>query len=445
MKILLIQPRMTRRPMDTTLKARMSPSLALLTIKNLTPSCHTVKVINENIQAIEYNQRPDLVAITVTVDVLGRAAKIAKCFRDLGIPVVAGGIHITAAPETAEGLFDALLIGRAEETWLPMLDDLRQNGLQSEYRDSYRQKNIKSPDYRIDSAGKYFCTNIVSTSRGCPHQCDFCYNSSGDSVPYMNRPMEDVLADIDAIGRKHILFIDDNFCGNPRWTMAFLDALIPLGIRWSAAVCADIVKHPDLLDKMKESGCQSLFIGFESINATSLRQVHKTQNRVEEYEKLIHELHRREIMVHASLVFGLPDDDLQTFSQTLKWLVEHKIETATAHILTPYPGTGLYGRMLQQGKIVDHDLAHYDTAHVVFSPEKMTAQQLYAGYIDFYKQFYTLKNILRRLPQSNQQRIPYLCFSLFYRKFGRFTQQLINLIPLNTLGRMAAWVSYRPR
>ncbi|MDR2932993.1 MAG: radical SAM protein [Oscillospiraceae bacterium] len=316
MKILAIQPKMTRRPMDTDLKAKMSPSLALLTIKSLTPSCHTVKIVNENIERIDFDEDVDLVAITVTVDALSRAARIAGRFREKGIPVVAGGIHITSAPYTAEGLFDALLIGRAESTWPDLLDDMAHRRIKSVYRDSCRDRVIQKPDYSIEKKSRYIYTNVVSTSRGCPHRCDFCYNSSADAVPYMNRPVEDVLRDIDAIGRKHILFIDDNFCGNPEWTGAFLDALIPLKIKWSAAVCADIAKHPHLLDKMVESGCQSLFIGFESINSSSLRGVHKSQNDVGTYDKLIHELHSRGIMINASLVFGLQYDYVLTFTRT---------------------------------------------------------------------------------------------------------------------------------
>lgn len=444
MDILLIQPRMKRRPMDTGLKAKMSPSLALLTIRSLTPPCHTVRIVNENIEPVDYDCTPDLVAITVTVDALHRAGEIARRFRTRGIPVVAGGIHITGAPDTAEGLFDAILLGRAEATWLPMLGDLANGNLQSRYQDRYQDQHIASPDYRIESAEKYIYTNVVSTSRGCPHRCDFCYNSSAGSVPYINRPIGDVLGDIDRIGKRYILFIDDNFCGNPKWSAKFLDALIPRNIKWSAAVCADIVKHPTLLDKMKESGCQSLFIGFESINPRSLQKVHKTQNNVELYENLVQALHSRGIMINASLVFGLPDDDIDTFSRTLAWLVRHKIETATAHIMTPYPGTRLYEQMLAQGDIIDNDLSHYDTAHVVFRHRQMSGEQLYEGYVGFYKHFYSFANIFRRLPADRRQRIPYLCFNLFYRKFGRFTEGLSGLVPLNALGKLAAWLSYHP-
>lgn len=444
MNILLIQPRVTCRPMDTSLKAKMAPSLALLTIRGLVPSCHTVTIINENIESLDYSLTPDLVAITVTVDALNRAAEIAKRFRASGVPVVAGGIHITGAPDTAENLFDALLIGRAEATWPPMLEDLAKGTLKRIYRDTYQDRRIASPDYRVDNAGKYVYTNVISTSRGCPYRCDFCYNSAANSVPYTNRPIDDVLEDIYAIGKQHILFIDDNFCGNPSWTMAFLDRLIPLNIKWSAAACVDIVTRPALLDKMKLSGCQSLFIGFESINQSALSTVHKTQNDVSLYEKLVDELHNRGIMVNASLVFGLPGDDVHTFRHTLEWLIHHKVETATAHIMTPYPGTKLHAQMLADGKIIEHDLSHYDTAHVVFRHDNMTGNQIYDGYLNFYKKFYSFRNILRRLPQNPKQRVPYLFFNFFYRKFGRFTELLSRLIPLNALGRFAAWVSYHP-
>jgi len=323
-----------------------------------------------------------------------------------------------------------------------MLNDLINNCLQSQYHDDYRDKRIAGPNYRIEHTSKYIYTNVVSSSRGCPYQCDFCYNSAAGSVPYINRPINAVLEDIYAIGKRHILFIDDNFCGNPKWTMDFLDALVGLNIKWSAAVCSDIVTRPALLDKMKESGCQSLFIGFESINPVSLQKVHKTQNNVDLYEKLVDELHARGIMINASLVFGLPDDDAHTFSRTLEWLLRHKIETATAHIMTPYPGTKFYEQMLVQGKIIDHDLSHYDTAHVVFQHERMAEREIYEGYLNFYRQLYSFRNIFHRLPNDKNQWIPYLCFNLFYRKFGRFSEGLSQIVPLNTLGRLAAYLSY---
>ena len=241
---------------------------------------------------------------------------------------------------------------------------------------------------------------------------------------------------------KHIMFIDDNFIGNPDWTYELLTRIKPMKIKWNAAATADIVNHLELLDLMKESGCKSLFIGFESLNPLSLKSVHKRQNNVEVYERLVHEIHSRGIMVNASIVFGLPDDEPNVFEATLEWLVKNKIATVTSHIMTPYPGTPLYQRMLKEGKIVDFDLSHYDTAHVVFRPDKMTAEQLYKGYIGFYKRFYSFKNIIKRTPDCKSQRAAFYLFNFMYRKYGRFISFMANLIPLGTLGRVATRLSY---
>lgn len=194
---------------------------------------------------------------------------------------------------------------------------------------------------------------------------------------------------------------------------------------------------------MKDTGCQSLFIGFESLNAEALEGVNKKQNSVVKYDKLVEALHSRGIMINASFVFGLDGDDQTTFKATLEWIVKNKIETVTSHILTPFPGTKLYEEFLEQKRIVDFDLSHYNTANVVFAPKNMTAQELYDGYIWLYKELYSLKNILRRLPEARKQRIPYLAFNLLYRKFGSFTEKLCRLITFNRIGRFAKYISYK--
>ena len=429
--------------MDTGLKAKMSPSLALLTIVNLTPAEHNVIIVNENISRVDFDYPADLVAITVTVDVLNRAAQIAGAFRKRGVSVVAGGIHITADPENALPFFDAVCVGRDETTWPKLLGDIAEGRLRKIYYDDHNDPTICAPNYHVPDAKKYIYNNIVSASRGCPFRCAFCYNSCNKATPYLNRPAADVLRDIEAIHRKHILFVDDNFIGNPQWTREFLTALLPYRVKWSAAVSANILDYPELLDLMEQSGCQSLFIGFETINQQSLDAVHKRQNHTARYEDIVRELHRRGVMVNASIVFGLPGDGPDVFRNTLDWMMAHKVETVTAHILTPYPGSALYRDMLAKNLITDFDLSHYNTAHVVFRPEKMSAEQLYQGYIRFYKELYSFKNILKRIPDNRRQRIPYLCFNLLYRKYGGFTELLSRVIPLELLGQLAARISYK--
>lgn len=445
MKIKLIQPAMLPRPMDTKLKTRMSPSLALLTIANLTPKEHEVIIENENVENIDFDEPVDLVAITVTVDVMNRALEISKEFQNRGVTVIAGGIHITADPEGTVNSFDAIIIGMAERVWAKVLKDKENNSLKKIYYDmeNIQGNEIVSPKYDIIDNKKYLYTNIISTSRGCPFQCDFCYNSCTNSLKtYINRTIDHVIKDINALNTRHIMFIDDNFIGNPKWTREFLKKIKPLKLKWNAAVTSNIVDMPELLDEMKESGCQSLFIGFESINSKSLESVHKVQNSVSRYEKLVDEIHKRGIMINASFVFGLDEDDVSVFKNTLEWIVKNKIETVTSHILTPYPGTKLYASLIEENRIVDFNLSNYNTAHVVYKPKNMTEKELYNGYLWIYKEVYTFKNIMKRLPKSKKQWIPFLAFNFLYRKFGKLTEVLCNIVSFENIGRFSRWLAY---
>ena len=170
---------MMMRPMDTRLKTRMAPSLALLTIANIFHKKHTVIIENENIEDINFNEVVDIVGITVTVDVIARAIEIAKVYQSKGIPVVVGGIHITAFPEGAKKYFDALSIGLAEKTWPDIIRDFQDGKLKKIYwcNEEIKGSEIISPGYHLIDTKKYLYCNVISTSRGCPFQCDFCYNS----------------------------------------------------------------------------------------------------------------------------------------------------------------------------------------------------------------------------------------------------------------------------
>lgn len=436
MYVKLIQPKMRKRPMDTDLKTHMSPPLGLLTIVALLRDEHRVIVENENIRPVEFFDGPDIVGISVTVDTLPRAMEIAAEFRKRGIPVVAGGIHITTALETIPpDAFDTLCIGPAEGTWPRIMQDFASGALKPVYRceGGFTGADIVSPAYDTISRRDYLYCNIVHTSRGCPFRCDFCYNSSGEH-PYLKRPIEDVLRDIHTVGRKHIMFIDDNFAGDPRWTRQLLHVITPLKIRWNAAVSLNAALDTGLLDLMKRSGCEGLFIGFESVNADSLAAVHKGQNSLDRYEQAVRNIHERGMMVNASFVFGLDGDTPETFRNTLDWIVRNRIETVTSHIMTPYPGTVCYDRMQAEGRILTDDLSLYNTANVVFRPAQMTAEELQHGYLWMYRQIYSFRNILRRMPQKPDQRAAYLMFNLLYRKFGRFSDWLCHRVGYERIG-----------
>lgn len=428
--------------MDTDLKTHMAPPLGLLTIVNIVRKEHMVVLENENIESIHFD-KPDIVGISVTVDVLPRAIEIAREFRRQGVVVAAGGIHITTAADTVpENAFDVLCVGAAEGTWPDILKDLEHGTLKPVYRclQSLRGSDIVPPTYDFIKENQYLYTNVIHTSRGCPFRCDFCYNSGADR-PFINREIDDVIREIKRIGRKHIMFIDDNFIGNKDWTYRFLNALKPLNIKWNAAVSINAAEDETLLDLMKESGCQGLFIGFESIHAASIADVHKVQNQKTAYENAVSAIHKRGIMINASFVFGLDGDTEETFGKTLDWIVKNKIETVTSHILTPYPGTALHARLLREGRIISDDLSLYNTAHVVFRPKNMTEKELEDGYLWLYRKVYSIKNIIKRLPEAKPQRSAYLMFNLFYRKWGRFSDFLCRIITYKRIGMLGEKLS----
>ncbi len=443
MKILLIQPKMQKRPMDTDFKTKMSPSLALLTLLNLTGNEHEVIMLNENVEAIDYNLCVDLVAITITLDVFNRGVDIAKRFMQRGIPVVAGGIHITCDPDSCEGAFTSICVGPAERVWGRILKDAEKGELKSRYCDfeNFRGEEVVSPNYSFTTAKEYLFTNVVSTSRGCQNKCAFCYNSSKNCV-HVKRPIKDVIEDIRTINKKFIYFIDDNFISDIEYTFKLLKQIKRFNIRWGCAVTTDINNHIDLLEEMARAGCQSVFIGFESINTKSLKSVNKA-NKVGEYEKMIRNIHERGIMVNASMVFGLDGDDKTVFKNSIDWLVKMKVETLTSHILTPYPGTRVYDKMLSENRIRDFDLSKYNTSNVVFKPLHLSEEELKAGYLWVYKEFYSFKNIYRRLPVNKKQRRTYLIFNILYRKYGVFFSKVSRVIPMNLMGRVAEKIAYK--
>ena len=435
MKITLIQPLMQMRPMDTRLKIRMAPSLGLLTVAQTIREGNEITILNENIDdVIDYNLPTDIVGITVTVDTLPRAAEISAEYRKRGVTVVAGGIQITSCPESAEGLFDILCIGYAEKTWPLIVKDVAAGNPKPRYASiRIAPEEILAPAYDMIDHSKYLFVNVISASRGCPFKCEFCYNSTPNiRNSFVCRPIEDVINDIKVLKRKHVMFIDDNFIGNPKWTFEFLRRIKPMKIKWNAAVSANVVDIPGMLDLMKESGCQGLFIGFESINEESIRRADKGQNSTTNYDRLVHEIHSRGIMINASFVFGLDDDDPSTFPRTLEWIVDHKIETVTSHILTPYPGTRQHARMREEGRITSTDQRRYTTSEVVFSPMKMNPEELRKGYLEIYEKIYSWRNIFRRLPRS--ERMAYLLFNLVYRKYGRLTDRICSFVGFNRIG-----------
>lgn len=446
MWIKLISPQMSHRPMDSALKTHMAPPLALLVLGALTPKRHRVTVEDENVECVPLGDMPDLVGITVKVDTAYRANEISNHYRRRGIPVVFGGIHPTVCPELNLEHADAVVIGEAESIWADVLRDVENRSLKRLYHGNRPGDLAQSPvpQWELIAGKNYLYTNTLCVGRGCSWRCDFCYNSAPNLVPgYRAKPLENIVAEIESLGTRHVMFIDDNFIGNPTKAHQLLKRIAPLGLTWHTAVSVDIGHHDDIIDMMAKTGCKSLFIGFETINGANLTTCGKKQNCVHDYRSTITKIHSRGMMVNASLVFGFDGDGPGVFKETMDWLADNKVETMTAHILTPYPGTRFYDRLREERRIIDADLRHYNTSQVVFRPSGMTPDQLREGYLWMYREFYSWKRIWQRLPAAKSQWAAYLAFNLLYRKYGPVTAAIGKLGLMGTLGRVGKSLAYR--
>ena len=231
--------------------------------------------------------------------------------------------------------------------------------------------------------------------------------------------MDDALAEINRLPGRHLYFLDDHLFGNPRFAGALFDGMRGMGRLWQAAGTVQAVLRPELLEKAVASGLRSLFVGFETLNPSNLQEQHKYQNLNRDYGTAIRRLHDLGVMVNGSFVFGMDNDDETVFDRTVEWAVKQGIETATFHILTPYPTTALYERMAQQERLLHSNWDLYDTRHVVYRPAKLTPEALEAGYWRAYRDFYRWSSIFQGAWTKERwnERLRHVAYATGWKKF----------------------------
>lgn len=399
MKLLLIAPSWADPLWKKEKTKGIFPPLNLAIVAALTPQDWEVRIVDENLEDVDTGVEADLVGITAMTSLAPRAYQIADAFRAQGVKVVLGGIHPTAVPEEAIQHADAVVIGEAEATWPQLIKDFLASRLQPFYRPArYPSLEGLCPARRqLLNRSRYLLPSTLYTTRGCPFACSFCSVTTFFGHTYRFRPVEEVIKEISTLSNKLVAFVDDNIIGNLRYARQLFQALVPHQITWFSQGSLNIAKHPDLLDLARESGCIGLFIGFESLSPATLKEMHKKQNQVEEYEQAIATIHQHGLSVEGAFVFGFDQDDEGVFERTVNFARRNKLEAAQFAILTPYPGTPLYAEMEKQGRIIDRNWAHYDVSHVVFAPRGMSARALQEGRNWAWKEFYSLRSIAGRL------------------------------------------------
>jgi radical SAM superfamily enzyme YgiQ (UPF0313 family) len=400
MKIKMILPALTEAlsPYFRPIKYSLFPPLGLATLAGYCDLTDEIVIRDEHVEEIDLDDEPDVVVIQAYITSARRSYELAGHYRRRGAHVCLGGLHVTSLPDEARRHADTIFIGPGEDTWPRFLRDYRAGKAAAEYRSTVRTL-ADLPPIRRDLIKRhlYFVPNSIVVSRGCPHVCDFCYKEAffEGGRGYYTQTVDAALAEISRLPGRHLYFLDDHLFGDPRFAAALFDGMRGMGRLWQAAGTVQSVLRPGLLEKAVDCGLRSLFVGFETLNRNALRDLRKFQNLRREYSAAVRRLHDLGVMINASFVFGMDGEDEDVFERTVAWAIEQGIETATFHILTPYPGTALYRRMRAAGRMLHDDWDLFDTRHAVYRPIGFRPEQLEAGYWRAYREFYRWRSIFR--------------------------------------------------
>jgi radical SAM superfamily enzyme YgiQ (UPF0313 family) len=420
----MILPALTEAvsPFWRPIKYSLFPPLGLATLAGYLADDDEIDLQDEHVEPLRLDDSPDLVVIQVYVTSAYRAYALADHYRAQGAHVCLGGLHVTSLPEEAAHHADTIFLGPGEDTWPAFLADFRAGCPRPVYR-SQQRTLAGLPPIRRDLIKRhlYLVPNSIVVSRGCPHRCDFCYKEAffEGGKSFYTQTVEAALAEIERLPGRHLYFLDDHLFGQARFAANLFDGMRGMGRLWQAAGTVQSVLRPGLLEQAVEAGLRSLFVGFETLSPDNLITSNKHQNLNRDYQAAIRRLHGLGVMINGSFVFGMDADDETVFERTVGWAIEQGIETATFHILTPYPGTALYQRMAAQGRITHHHWDLYDTRHVVYRPAKLSPEVLEAGYWQAYRDFYEWGSIWRgaATKPSLSGRLRHLAYAGGWKKF----------------------------
>jgi hypothetical protein len=281
------------------------------------------------------------------------------------------------------------------------------------------------PFPRLDLLHKdaYMTINCAQTTRGCPHQCDFCHVTHFFGKTYRCRPVGEVIEEVERLQGDFLIFIDDNIAGNRRYAKELFTRLKPLKKKWTSQASMTLTQDPELLKLAAESGCVSLFIGVESLSSENLKDVNKSFNQPHQFEEAMKAVHDHDIFILAGFIFGLDHDDEGVFERTLQFCERNRIELPTFFLLTPLPGTALFQRMESEGRLLHKDWGQYNGGTVVFKPRLMTEETLQRGFHWVWKEGYSWGSIFKRVFHPQQRFVTRVLSNIAYRSIAQKTPE----------------------
>ena len=404
--------------------------LTLTTLAALVPGDFPAELtlIDEGIQDVPDDLEVDLVGITVITGTAKRAYELADRFRARGITVVLGGPHVTLIPDDAAPHADAIVTGYAEDTWPRLLHDFAAGKLKPAYHQAPDLSLAGRPFPRREllPSKHYITSDVFEATRACIHNCDFCVVPTAWGRKPLQKPVEEVVADIRSRGARRIIFIDLNLISHRGYAKRLFGALIPLKLHWYGLSTVLLADDDELLELAARSGCRGLLMGLESISNTNLRESGKGFNSPEKFARVVERLHDHGIALQGCFVFGLDDDDPEVFQRTAEFAVQAKVDLPRFAVVTPFPNTPLYLRLEAEGRILTRDWELYDGQHVVFQPKRMSVQQLQEGIETAWKHAYSMRSIFSRIRHSPAPLAVRIGTNLGYRFYAHNLSRYYN-------------------
>ncbi len=385
-------------------RAKMAaPPLPGLLVAGLTPPVVEVDVLHEVVRPIDYATDADCIALSFMDYCAPHAFEVADRFRSLGKTVIAGGLYATTNPDDVQPHVDCVVVGEAEKIWPQVVHDYVGGRLKERYKAPEVPPLDNTPSPRYDLAERKFSIPIVTeATRGCPFNCSFCQLSITKNV-YRMRPIPHVIRDLKNTRglpwykRHMVMFHDNNFGGNVEYAKELMREMTKLDLwAWGALFSFNCLHDNEFVTLLEKSNCRMAFLGMESLNHRSLAHVNKTQNHVGEYQELFERLRRIGVLGFAGLIFGLDEDTNGYFRTLPQELDEISPELVFMSIAIPIPGTRWHRQVAAEGRIFDHDLAHYEGDHIVFRPKHVTPNEVVRAYRVTNRRYYRWRSVLGR-------------------------------------------------
>ncbi len=440
MKVKFILPALTEAESTfwRPIKYSLFPPVGLATLAGYLDPSDEAEIIDQHVQVLDISDRPDIVAIQVYITNAYRAYRIADHYRSKGVFVILGGLHVTSLPDEAALHADSIFLGPAEDSFPRFLADYRRGEVKAVYLSNIRTLH-GIPPIRRDLIRRelYLVPNSIVVTRGCPYRCEFCYKDAffKGGRSFYTQLVDDALAEIDRLPGRHLYFLDDHLLGHKRFASELFAGMRGMGRVFQGAATVDSILHGTLIEAAADAGLRSIFVGFESLEATNLEQSNKRQNQGMNYRRVVDRLHDLGIMINGSFVFGLDGDTSDVYKRTVSWAIESGITTATFHIATPYPDTGFYESVWRSGRLLTRNWDLYDTRHVVFQPKQVTVHGLREGYDWAYEEFYRWNSIVRSslLHGGNKHQLKHFFYAGGWKKFEPLWNMVIQLKKLNLM------------